>query len=229
MFLSSPPGGALNPEPPNVARIYDALIGGKDHYAADREAARALETAVPGAAQAARENRAFLGRAVRFLAARHGISQFLDIGTGLPTREHVHQVARQVILDARVVYTDNDPVVVAHARALLAGQPGITAVTGDVRYPRDLLANPAVRGMLDFSRPVAALLIAVLSIFQHRLLPWATRQARPQVAGVLVTAVTCVSLKTSGSRTRRRASYAFQRRGSHARRKISSGWPISSA
>ncbi|HEY1620767.1 MAG TPA: SAM-dependent methyltransferase [Streptosporangiaceae bacterium] len=173
MFLSSPPGGALNPEPPNVARVYDALIGGKDHYAADREAARALETAVPGAAQAARDNRAFLGRAVRFLAARYSVSQFLDIGTGLPTREHVHQAARKVIPGARVVYADSDPVVVAHARALLAGQPGIAAVTGDVRSPRDLLADPAVREVLDFSRPVAALLIAVLHFVTDDEDPWA--------------------------------------------------------
>jgi hypothetical protein len=183
MFLSSPPGDALNPEPPNVARVYDALIGGKDHYAADREAARALETAVPGAAQAARDNRAFLGRAVRFLAARHGISQFLDIGTGLPAGDHVHQVARKVIPGARVVYADNDPVVVAHARALLAGQPGIAAVTGDVRYPRDLLADPAVRGMLDFSRPVAALLIAVLHFVTDEDDPWsAVRHITDQLA-----------------------------------------------
>jgi SAM-dependent methyltransferase len=156
-----------------VARVYDALIGGKDHYAADREAARALEAAVPGAAQAARDNRAFLGRAVRFLASRHGISQFLDIGTGLPTREHVHQAARKVNPEARVVYADSDPVVVAYARALLAGQPGIAAVTGDVRYPRDLLTDPAVRAVLDFSRPVAALLIAVLHFVTDDEDPWA--------------------------------------------------------
>jgi hypothetical protein len=173
MFLSSPPCGALNPEPPNVARVYDALIGGKDHYAADREAARALEAAVPGAAQAARDNRAFLGRAVRFLAARHGISQFLDIGTGLPAGEHVHQVARRVIADARVVYADSDPVVVAHARALLAGQPGVRAVAADVRAPRGLLTRPDVREALDFTQPVAVLLVAVLHFVTDEEDPWA--------------------------------------------------------
>jgi hypothetical protein len=173
MLRGLPPGGILTPEPPNVARIYDALLGGKDNYPADREAARALAAAVPGAAQAARENRAFLGRAVRFLASRHGISQFLDIGTGLPTREHVHQAARKVIPDARVVYADNDPVVVAHARALLAGQPGVSAVTADVRAPRDLLTSPDVREALDFTRPVGALLVAVLHFVTDDEDPWA--------------------------------------------------------
>jgi trans-aconitate methyltransferase len=156
-----------------VARIYDCLLGGKDNYAVDREAARELVAAVPGAARAARDSRAFLGRAVRFLAGRHGVSQFLDIGTGLPTGEHVHQVARRVIPDARVVYADSDPVVVAHARALLAGQPGIAAVTGDVRCPRDLLASRAVRDVLDFTRPVAVLLVAVLHFVADDEDPWA--------------------------------------------------------
>jgi SAM-dependent methyltransferase len=110
---------------------------------------------------------------VRFLARRYGISQFLDIGTGLPAGEHVHQVARRVVPDARVVYVDNDPVVVAHARALLAKQPGIAAVTGDVRYPRDLLASPAVRDMLDFTRPVAVLMVAVLHFVADDEDPWA--------------------------------------------------------
>jgi SAM-dependent methyltransferase len=163
----------LDAGPPNVARIYDALIGGKDNFAADREAAQALAAAVPGVARAARENRSFLGRAVRFLASRHGISQFLDIGTGLPTREHVHQVARRVVPEARVVYADNDPVVVAHARALLAGRSGIAAVTGDVRYPRDLLASPAVRDTLDLTRPVAVLMVAVLHFVADDDDPWA--------------------------------------------------------
>ncbi len=158
---------------PNVARIYDCLLGGKDNYAVDRAAARELVAAVPGVARAARENRAFLGRAIQFLACRHGISQFLDIGTGLPAREHVHQVARRVIPDARVGYADSDPVVAAHARALLAGQPGIAAVTADVRYPRNLLASPDVRDVLDFSRPVGVLLVAVLHFVTDDQDPWA--------------------------------------------------------
>jgi O-methyltransferase involved in polyketide biosynthesis len=156
----------------NVARIYDALLGGKDNYAADREAARRLVEAVPDAQRAARDNRAFLGRAVRFLAAEAGIAQFLDIGTGLPTRGNVHEIARQANPDARVVYCDNDPVVMAHARALLADTADVEAVEGDVRYPRHLLTLPAVRELIDFSRPVAVLLVAVLHFVPDGDSPW---------------------------------------------------------
>jgi hypothetical protein len=156
----------------NVARIYDALLGGKDNYAADREAARRLVEAVPDAQRAARDNRAFLGRAVRFLAAEAGIGQFLDIGTGLPTRGNVHEIARSVNPDARVVYCDYDPIVMAHARALLAGTPDVEAAEGDVRYPRHMLTLPAVRELIDFSRPVAVLLVAVLHFVPDSDSPW---------------------------------------------------------
>jgi S-adenosyl methyltransferase len=157
---------------PNIARVYDALLGGKDNYAVDREAALALAAAVPGAARAAKDNRAFLGRAVRYLAARAGITQFLDIGTGLPTQGAVHEVAQEVNPDARVVYADNDRVVVAHATALLGQAPGVIAVEGDVRYPRHLLTAPAVRDHLDLSRPVAVLMVAVLHFVADLYDPW---------------------------------------------------------
>lgn len=156
----------------NVARIYDALLGGKDNLAADRDAARRLMEAVPGAARAAKDNRAFLGRVVRFLAADAGISQFLDIGTGLPVGGHVHEIAQAVNPAARVVYADNDPIVVAHARALLAEARSVAAVEGDVRYPRHLLTMPAVRDLIDFSRPVAVLLVAVLHFVPDSEDPW---------------------------------------------------------
>lgn len=156
----------------NVARIYDALLGGKDNYRADREAARELIAAVPDAAYAARENRAFLGRAVRFLAAEAGIDQFIDIGTGLPVRGHVHEIAQDVNPAARVLYADNDPIVIAHARALLDNRRSVIAVEGDVRYPRDLLAMPAVRDLIDFGKPVAVLLIAVLHFVSDSEDPW---------------------------------------------------------
>ena len=170
---NEPPAGpafALSgPDPaPNVARVYDALIGGKDNYAADRQAARKLEAAVPGAARAARDNRAFLGRAVRFLAADAGIRQFIDIGTGLPTRGHVHQIARAADPAARVIYADNDPIVVAHARALLVDAPQVIAVEADLRFPRHLLTLPAVRNLIDFDQPVAVLLVAVLHLCAMR-------------------------------------------------------------
>ena len=126
---------AFNPTVPNVARIYDFLLGGKDNYAADRDAAQRLLDAVPGAGRAARDNRRFLGRAVWFLAREAGIRQFLDIGTGLPTRGNVHEIAHAARPGARVVYADNDPVVVTHARALLADSLTVAAVQGDLRDP----------------------------------------------------------------------------------------------
>jgi O-methyltransferase involved in polyketide biosynthesis len=156
----------------NVARIYDALLGGKDNYASDREAARRLMEAVPDAERAARDNRAFLGRAVHFLAAEAGIGQFLDIGTGLPTRGNVHEIARSVNPDTRVVYCDYDPIVVAHARALLADTPDVQAVEADVRYPRHMLTLPMVRDLIDFTRPVAVLLVAVLHFVPDSDGPW---------------------------------------------------------
>jgi hypothetical protein len=171
-MLASAGRKSLNSGLANVARIYDALLGGKDNYAADREAARRLVEAVPDAALTARNNRAFLARAVRHLAAHEGISQFLDIGTGLPTRENVHEVARAVNPRARVVYSDNDPVVVAHARALLAGTPDVIAVEGDVRHPGHLLTLPPVREAIDFSEPVAVLLVAVLHFVPDSDNPW---------------------------------------------------------
>ena len=119
---------------PNIARIYDALLGGKDNYAVDREAALALAAAIPSAARAARDNRAFLGRAVRYLAEA-GITQFLDIGTGLPTQGAVHEIAQEACPGARVLYVDNDEVVVSHARALLAKAPGVLAVEGKKTTP----------------------------------------------------------------------------------------------
>jgi hypothetical protein len=143
---------------PPVARVYDFLIGGKDSYQADRDAAARLISELPHCAEAARENRAFLGRAVRHLAAR-GIRQFLDIGSGLPAADNVHQVAKRADPACRVVYVDNDVVVPAHARANLADD-GVMVTEGDVREPEGIIA--AAKELLDFSRPVAALLFAVL-------------------------------------------------------------------
>jgi hypothetical protein len=151
----------LSPGVPNAARIYDWLLGGKDNYDADRQAARRLLRAVPGARQAALDNRAYLARVVRYLA-RQGITQFLDIGSGLPAARPVHEIARQAAPAARVAYADHDPVVAAHARALLADGPGLAAVQADLRDPAVLLTDRAIRDLIDFDEPVAVLLIAVL-------------------------------------------------------------------
>lgn len=153
---------------PNLARIYDYYLGGKDNFAADREAAEEIIklAAAHGAdvRQIARANRAFVRRAVRFIA-ESGVTQFIDIGAGLPTQENVHQVARRVAPDARVVYVDNDPVVLVHARALLTDNPGTIAVRGDVTRPEEILADPAIRAHLDLDRPFAILLAAILHLF----------------------------------------------------------------
>ena len=149
------------------ARMYDYLLGGKDHFAADREAIAALLQAVPNARTGARENRAFLGRAVQYLVAEAGIRQFLDIGSGLPTANNVHEVAQSVAPGSRVVYVDNDPIVMAHARALLTSNPaGRTAyVQADLHNPEAILQHPSVRATLDFGNPVALMLVAVLHFF----------------------------------------------------------------
>jgi hypothetical protein len=144
--------------------MYDYFLGGKDHFAADREVAEKLLISVPPARTGARENRAFLGRAVRFLTAEAGIRQFLDIGTGLPTSENVHEVAQRATPSAHVVYVDNDPLVLAHARALLTSSPeGRTAfIQADLRDPTAILDSPVTREVLDFSQPIALMLVAVL-------------------------------------------------------------------
>ena len=142
--------------------MYDYWLGGKDNFAADREAADRQARAIPQLPWLARQNRGFLQRAVDY-CARKGVTQFLDIGSGLPTNQNVHEIAQRVNGDSRVVYADNDPVVVAHARALLSGTQ-TAAVRGDVCRPGGILGTPEVRRLIDFSRPVAVLLLAVLHL-----------------------------------------------------------------
>lgn len=146
----------------HVARVYDYWLGGKDNFAADRAAGDQAINAFPNIPLSARANRAYLARVVRFLAGEAGIRQFLDIGTGIPTANHTHQVAQSVAPDSQVVYVDNDPVVLSHARALLTSHPaGATAyIDADLRHPQKILDGAA--RMLDFSRPVAVMLMAIL-------------------------------------------------------------------
>jgi hypothetical protein len=149
---------------PQSARVYDYVIGGKNHFAVDRETAEKVWAHRPAARAGLRENRAFLGRAVRYLAGEAGIRQFLDIGTGLPSTGNTHEVAQAVAPESRIVYADNDPMVLAHARALLTSAPeGRTAyLDADLRDPAAILADPVTRDVLDFGQPVALMLIAVL-------------------------------------------------------------------
>jgi O-methyltransferase involved in polyketide biosynthesis len=146
---------------PNIARMYDYLLQGKDNFRADRQAAESVLEKFPEVAALTRANREFLARAVRHVA-RQGICQFIDAGVGLPACPNVHEVARQVTRDARVVYTDNDPMVLGHARALLAVDSGISVVASDIRDPDALLAAPGVRGFVDPAQPVCVLLTSVL-------------------------------------------------------------------
>jgi trans-aconitate methyltransferase len=147
---------------PNAARVYDYFLGGKDNYPADRELAQKILAILPDTADVCRGNRKFLQRAVRFLAGEAGLRQFLDIGAGLPTNGNVHEVAQETAPDSRVAYVDYDPAVPAHARALLADARDVIAVEGDLRSPEAILADPGVRQLIDFSQPVAVLLVAVL-------------------------------------------------------------------
>jgi hypothetical protein len=142
--------------------MYDAYLGGRDNYPVDREAVRQILRDFPEVRLIALANRAFLHRAVLFLAAEAGIRQFLDIGTGIPSTGNVHEVAGRVTPDARVVYVDNDPIVHVHASALLTGSGTTSIVLADLRDPGVILAHPGLRAMIDFSRPVALLLVAIL-------------------------------------------------------------------
>jgi len=147
---------------PHIARVYDYWLGGKDNFAADREMGERTLAAYPNLVFSVRANRAFLARTVRFLAAEAGIRQFLDIGTGIPTANNTHEVAQRAAPDCRIVYVDNDPVVLSHAKALLKSTPeGACAyIDADLRDPDTILAGAAET--LDFGQPVAVMLIAVM-------------------------------------------------------------------
>jgi O-methyltransferase involved in polyketide biosynthesis len=142
---------------PNIARVYDYLLGGKENFAADRLLAEQLLGVIPGMGQWARDNRAFVCAAAARAAREGGITQFLDLGAGLPTRPAVHEAVREVHPDARVAYVDIDPVAVRHAQALLAGR-GLTAFQGDLTEPEKIFADPELAGVLDLSQPAGVII-----------------------------------------------------------------------
>ncbi|MGW7055703.1 SAM-dependent methyltransferase [Streptomyces sp. NPDC054887] len=146
---------------PSVSRIYDFYLGGSHNFEVDREAARKAMEFLPGLPKIMQANRAFMRRAVRF-AVDEGVSQFLDIGSGIPTFGNVHEVAQAADPGARVVYVDHDPVAVAHSRAVLAGNERAGIAAADLRKPQDILSSPVVGELIDLERPVALLLVAVL-------------------------------------------------------------------
>lgn len=156
------PSDAIDTTVPSVARAYDAALGGKDNYEVDRQLLAQLNAAVPEVNIIAVSNRRFLMRAVRFLAGKAGIDQYLDCGSGLPTAENTHQVAQRLNPEARVLYVDNDPVVLAHGRALLEDNENTKLVGANIFEPSAVLDDPLVRQHLDFTRPIALLQVATL-------------------------------------------------------------------
>lgn len=188
--MSSNPGGPEDPEfdwrwvdeeetwvppavdlsVPSVARMYDYYLGGKDNFAVDRVAAQKVIEAAPDARAIARANRGFLESAVTTMTSA-GIRQFIDFGTGIPTSPNVHEIARREQPDARIVYLDNDPLVLVHCRALLAGNSGVACLSHDLRRPGAVLDDPVVRTLIDFDRPVGLLFVAVLHFVRHDIAP----------------------------------------------------------
>ena len=151
----------INTGVPNPARIYDYFLGGKDNFPADREVADQVVAIAPVARDIVEDNRAFLRRAVRLLTGECGVRQFIDLGSGLPTQGNVHEIAQATAPDARVVYVDNDAMVVTHSRALLAGDNTV-AIEADLRDPDSVMQHPEVRELIDFDQPIALLLMAIL-------------------------------------------------------------------
>jgi hypothetical protein len=154
----------LDPSKAHIARVYDYWLGGKDNFAADRAAGDAVIQAYPGVITTVRANRVLLARMVRYLAGEAGIGQFLDIGTGIPSANNTHEVAQSVMPTARVVYVDNDPIVLVHARALLTSGPAgaTTYLDADLRDPGPILEQAAL--VLDFSQPVAVMLMGIMHL-----------------------------------------------------------------
>jgi hypothetical protein len=159
-----PEGLQINTNVPQSARVYDYWLGGKDNYPPDRAMGEELAKQIPTIRTMVRAQRAFLARAVQFLARDAGVRQFLDVGTGIPTFGNVHEVAQEVAPESRVLYVDNDPIVLAHARALMTGRPeGRTAfIAADLRSPEAILADPTLTETLDLEQPVALMLIGIL-------------------------------------------------------------------
>jgi hypothetical protein len=152
----------FSPDVPSAARIYDYLLGGKDNYPADRKAAESIAVKLPNVRLAVQWNRAFLRRVVQYLVGEAGITQIIDIGAGLPTAGPTHEVATELNADARVVYVDHDPVVLAHARDMLQGLANVTVIRHEMAEPAEILADPDLIGLIDFSQPVGLMYLSIL-------------------------------------------------------------------
>ncbi|MGI8450620.1 MAG: SAM-dependent methyltransferase [Streptosporangiaceae bacterium] len=202
---------------PHNARVWNYWLGGTDNYPADRQAGDHVAGMFPGIVAVARANRAFLGRAVRYLTAEAGVRQFLDLGSGLPSAGATHEVAADAVpggagAGLRVVYMDNDPLVLAHSRGLLGGAaPGVARyLHGDLRDPGEIVRQAGTA--LDFGRPVGLLMLGVPASSERMVPSWASYRTAAQMRGVPASVVTCGCLKTSGSKTREPARCAFPKR-----------------
>lgn len=182
----APPG--VDPSTPSPARLYDYYLGGSTNFRSDRAAAERLREALPDLYDAAWANRGFHQRAARWMAGRHGIDQFIDLGSGLPTRGSTHDAVRQLIPDARVAYVDNDPMVRAVAGPPVDGDPHAALVVADMREPDEVLGHPDVRSLIDFGRPAGLLVTAVLHFVADGSDPWGLvkRYAGPLAPGSYV-------------------------------------------
>ncbi|GAA2493489.1 SAM-dependent methyltransferase [Winogradskya humida] len=169
---TAPPG--VNPKVPHSARIYDYWLGGKDNFAADRQVGDAMLQAIPGLRAMAAENRKFVHRAARDLVTEEGLRQFLDIGTGIPTRPNLHEIAQRLAPETRVVYVDNDPIVLVHARALMVSseQGRSEYISADIRDPDSILTEKVLQENLDLKQPVGLTLIAILMLLADEADPW---------------------------------------------------------
>jgi hypothetical protein len=187
----APPGVNINV--PHSARIYDYWLGGKDNFAVDRAVGEAMIQAIPGMRYMAGENRKFVHRAARDLVAKEGIRQFLDIGTGIPTRPNLHEIAQQIAPETRVVYVDNDPIVLVHARALMISseQGRSEYISADIRDSRSILGDPVLLETLNLGQPIGLTLIAILMLLADADDPWSTvaelRDAMPSGSVLAIT------------------------------------------
>jgi S-adenosyl methyltransferase len=209
------PVAASDPAKPNVARVYDYLLGGTTNFAADRAEAARLVAEDSRLPELARDNRAFLTRAVTYAADR-GVRQFIDVGAGLPTSPSTHETAETVLPDARVAYVDNDPVVISHARSLLPNRARIVAVPGDLRDPAAILHDPALTSLIDLAEPVCVLLVAVLHFLDASTARHATATFTKAMAPSSYL-VLSVGQAAPGRVTRLRRAYTAARLHHHSR------------
>jgi O-methyltransferase involved in polyketide biosynthesis len=212
---------SIDADVPNIARVYDFFLGGKDNFAADRELAARIAELSPDWVQACRDNRQFVGRAVTW-AVGQGIRQFLDLGAGLPTRPAVHETAREIIPDARVCYVDNDPVVAAHACALLTESDGVAVAEADLSSPAAVLAHPGVTSIIDLGEPVCLILAMVVHFYD----PAAVRELIREYASRLVPgsglAISCGRNDDPDMWQRMRQSYTAATTYNHTRDELRS-------